>query len=135
MRGVLPLTEQLPPSVQVTELMTIVECANAELGIADAATAREGVVVEFVTVGTNHVGHEPDGAENEVTDPEPDAQAPFAVVQTGLPKIDMGNEEAIAVLDRDSAVTPSVESTISSRPGSEATEPSDINCQFFAVVL
>lgn len=45
--------------------------ANAELGIALAATAREGVVVEVVTVGTSHVGHDPEGAANEVTVPPP----------------------------------------------------------------
>ena len=45
--------------------------ASAELGIALAATASDGVVVEFVTVGTNHVGQEAEGAAKEVTVPDP----------------------------------------------------------------
>ena len=35
--------------------------------MALAATAREGVVVEFVTVGVSHEGQLTEGAENEVT--------------------------------------------------------------------
>ena len=31
------------------------------------ATASDGVLVEFVTVGTSQEGHDPDGAENDVT--------------------------------------------------------------------
>ena len=45
--------------------------AKALLGIALAATARLGVVVEFVTVGTNHVGHEAEGAAKLETLPLP----------------------------------------------------------------
>ena len=40
---------------------------TALIGIALAATAKDGVVVEFVTVGTNQVGQEPDGAAKLVT--------------------------------------------------------------------
>jgi hypothetical protein len=52
-------------------LTVVAALARAEFGIALAATARLGVVVEFVTVGTSHVGHEPEGAAKEVTVPEP----------------------------------------------------------------
>jgi hypothetical protein len=45
--------------------------ASALFGIADAATASVGVVVELVTVGTSQVGHDPEDAVKEVTDPEP----------------------------------------------------------------
>lgn len=37
----------------------------------DDATASDGAVVEFVTVGTNQAGHEPDGAAKVVTVPPP----------------------------------------------------------------
>ena len=37
------------------------------VGTIPAATASEGVVVGFVTVGTNHEGHEPEGADILVT--------------------------------------------------------------------
>jgi hypothetical protein len=50
---------------------------TAEIGIALAATAREGVVVEFVTVGTNQEGQEPEGAAKLVTLPVP----PLIVLQ------------------------------------------------------
>jgi hypothetical protein len=50
------------PSVQVTPFTAVLTLAKAEFGIALAATARDGAVVELVTVGTNHVGHDPEGA-------------------------------------------------------------------------
>ena len=37
------------------------------VGTIPATTASEGVVVGFVTVGTNHEGHEPEGADILVT--------------------------------------------------------------------
>jgi hypothetical protein len=52
--------------------LTVVEAwARALLGIAEAATAKDGVVVLFVTVGTNHVGQLPEGAKKFVTLPDP----------------------------------------------------------------
>lgn len=39
--------------------------------VEDAATAREGVVVLFVTVGTSQEGQLPEGAEKDVTVPLP----------------------------------------------------------------
>jgi hypothetical protein len=61
---------QVDPSVQVTPFTVVEGFASAELGIAEAATASEGVVVGLVTVGTNHVGQDADGAEKLPT-PEP----------------------------------------------------------------
>jgi hypothetical protein len=46
--------------------------AREALGIALAATASNGVVVVFVTVGTNHEGHDPEGAAKLVTVPLPE---------------------------------------------------------------
>jgi hypothetical protein len=60
--------------VQDVLLIVIDELARAALGIAEAATAREGVVVELVTVGTNHDGHEPEGAMKFVTEPPPEPE-------------------------------------------------------------
>ena len=65
-----PETEQLLPKVHGVELMVIEVLANAELGIAEADTAREGVSAP-VTVGTNHVGQEPEGAAKLVTTEQP----------------------------------------------------------------
>src|SRR6185437_3561537 len=42
---------------------------SAALGIALAATAKDGVVVGFVTVGTSHDGQEPEGAAKLDTPP------------------------------------------------------------------
>jgi hypothetical protein len=53
--------------------------ARAALGMGEAATASEGVVVGFVTVGTSHVGHDPLGAANEVTVPLPPPLVPPTV--------------------------------------------------------
>ena len=66
--------------------MTVVAAlASAEFGMALAATAKDGVVVELVTVGTSHVGHDPEGAANDVTVPMPAAiHAPDAS-QTCVP--------------------------------------------------
>jgi hypothetical protein len=53
------------------------------LPVLVAATASDGVLVEFVTVGTNHVGHEPEGAAKLVKLPDAQpmlAQALAAVV-------------------------------------------------------
>ena len=58
------------PKVQGVELMVMVGLDRAEFGIADAATAREGVSVP-VTVGTNHIGQEPEGAAKLVTTKQP----------------------------------------------------------------
>ncbi len=67
---------QVVPSVQVTPFTVVEAFARAEFGIALADTAREGVVVELVTVGTNHEGQEPEGAAKLVTPPPPLPQAP-----------------------------------------------------------
>src|SRR6185312_7566532 len=42
---------------------------SAELGMALAATAKDGVVVGFVTVGTSQEGQEPEGAAKLDTPP------------------------------------------------------------------
>jgi hypothetical protein len=59
--------EPVEPYPISTELL--VPFARAERGICPAVTAREGVVVELLTEGTSHVGHEADGAAKEVTVP------------------------------------------------------------------
>ena len=65
------MTVQVLPKVQVCPLTVVAEFAKAEFGIAEAATAREGVLVAVVTVGTNQVGHDPEGAAKLVTVPPP----------------------------------------------------------------
>ena len=58
-----PPNEIDPPPLAAPAVLTVkAEYARAAFGIADAATVKLGVVVEFVTVGTNHAGQEPDGA-------------------------------------------------------------------------
>jgi hypothetical protein len=66
-----PETVQELPKVQVVLLIEIEEFARAEFGIALAATERAGVLVGFVTDGTNHVGQEAEAAVNVVTVPDP----------------------------------------------------------------
>jgi hypothetical protein len=67
---------QVEQLIAPAELMAIGEVPlspavpTAEIGIALAATASDGVLVELVTVGTSQVGHEPEGAAKELT-PEP----------------------------------------------------------------
>ena len=58
-------------AVRAPRTVLAVCTANAVFGIALAATVSDGVVVEFVMVGTSHMGHEADGAETLVTVPEP----------------------------------------------------------------
>jgi len=75
-------SEEIPtvhvlPSVHVCPLTVVEVLASAEFGIALAATAKDGVDVLFVTVGTSHVGHIPEGAEKLVTVPEPALQLRF----------------------------------------------------------
>lgn len=67
----LAVTVQVLPKTQETPFTVIDGLARAEFGIALAATAREGVVVELVTVGTSHDGHDPEGAKKLVTVPLP----------------------------------------------------------------
>ena len=62
---------QVDPRVHVCPLTVVAGLANAELGIAEAATASNGVVVGLVTVGVSHDGQFTDGAANNVTVPEP----------------------------------------------------------------
>jgi hypothetical protein len=71
--AVVPLlgTVQVAPKAQGVPFSVIELFANTVFGIALAATASEGVVVEFVTVGTNHVGQLPEGAAKEFTVPPP----------------------------------------------------------------
>jgi hypothetical protein len=59
------------PRVQVCPLTVVAGLARALFGIAEAATAKDGVVVELVTVGTSHEGQLEDGAEKLVTLPVP----------------------------------------------------------------
>lgn len=47
---------QAPPRAHTTELIVVEALAKAELGIGLAATDKEGVVVEFATLGTSHEG-------------------------------------------------------------------------------
>ena len=84
MRAVPPFTEQEEPRAQATELIVMEELASAELGMAEAVTARAGVEVGFVTAGTSQVGQEPEGAVKLVTEPEL-GQAPLVAVQAVLP--------------------------------------------------
>lgn len=124
-----PVTEQLDPSVQVTELMVIEGLTSAELGIGPAATDNVGVVVEVATDGTSQEGHDPADATKLVTDPLPVAHAPFPVVQTGLPK------SVAVVLDKEKTVVESEASTTSRFPGSDEVEPRAMSCQLLPVVL
>ena len=62
---------QVDPKVQLMPFTVVALLASAELGMAPAATDKLGVDVEFVTVGTNHVGHDPEGAVKDVTVPVP----------------------------------------------------------------
>jgi hypothetical protein len=64
------------PRVQVVPFTVVAELARAALGIGLAATARDGLVVEAETVGTNHVGHEAEGAEKDATLPPPPPPPP-----------------------------------------------------------
>jgi hypothetical protein len=64
------VTVQVDPNVQGVPLTVIAGLARAALGIGDAETPSDGVVVGLITAGTNHVGHEPAGAANVLT-PEP----------------------------------------------------------------
>src|ERR1700734_558260 len=60
----------VPPANDPSTVLAVC-VASAELGIALAATASDGVVVLFVTVGTSQDGHDPEGAEKSVTEPPP----------------------------------------------------------------
>jgi hypothetical protein len=62
---------QVEPRVQVWPFTVVAAFARAELGIALALTDSDGVEVGLLTLGTNHVGHDPLGAEKVVTVPEP----------------------------------------------------------------
>jgi hypothetical protein len=57
--------------VPATKLGVAVPVPPLATGITLAAIAKLGVLVEFVTVGTNQVGQEPLGAAKLVTVPEP----------------------------------------------------------------
>lgn len=105
------------------------ELARAELGIADKVMAKEGVVVELVTVGTNHVGQDPEGAAKLVTVPDPAAQTALEAVHIWLPNRNP------AVLDSDNTFTASEESIISSRPGLAAADPRELIVQALPVVF
>lgn len=59
------------PKLTDVDPIVIAELARAALGMAEAATVSWGVVAPLATVGTNHVGHDPPGAVNTVTDPAP----------------------------------------------------------------
>jgi hypothetical protein len=61
------VTVQVDPNVQGVPLTVIAGLARAALGIGDAETPSDGVVVGLITAGTNHVGHEPAGAANVLT--------------------------------------------------------------------
>ena len=64
-------TVQVPPSAQLCPFTVVALLANAEFGIALAATAMLGVVVGFVTVGVSHAGHVPAATFVTVPDPPP----------------------------------------------------------------
>ncbi len=72
---------QVEPSVHGVPFTVTDWLARAELGIALAATASDGALVELVTVGTSQEGHEPDGAAKEVTVPLPLPFAPCGTVK------------------------------------------------------
>ena len=71
-------TEQLDPRVQVWPFTVVEELASELFGIAEAATASDGAVVELVTVGTSHEGQLAEGAAKAVTVPPPVEQPRLA---------------------------------------------------------
>ena len=64
----------VPPSAQVCPFTVVALFASAAFGIALAVTAMLGVVVAFVTVGANQLGHVP--ALMLVTVPDPPLPLP-----------------------------------------------------------
>ena len=73
---------QLEPSAQVCPLTVVELLASAEFGIALAATDKDGVEAELVTLGTSQEGQLPADAAKFVTVPNevhpgPEALAPL----------------------------------------------------------
>ena len=61
----------VPPSATLVVPIVTELFASAEFGMFAHATARVGVVVLFVTVGTHQLGHDPALAMKLVTEPLP----------------------------------------------------------------
>jgi len=81
------------PNVQGVELIVMVGLDKAEFGIAVAVTARDGVVVDVVTAGTNHVGQLPEGAAKLVN-----TEQPVVVKAPLIPCGQMAEVEAVSAL-------------------------------------
>jgi hypothetical protein len=98
-------TVQVDPRVHPTPLTVVAGLASALLGIAEADTAKDGVVVLFVTVGVNHDGQLTDGAEKLDTLPPVPAHHVGAAPTTPVP-VSQRKRLLVVVLGPSSSVWP-----------------------------